>query len=247
MTVRWTALLFRLPERQGDYTMAIKNMVRIPPVPADDLEGMAGWLESMALQGLYFDGLFYSRYFLTTFLFKEGPPAQVRYRIDPAKGTLYSDPPAGLVELYEESGWTYMGSTGRYSHIFMTKDSDLPEPYDQPEILGQALSPQVENRKRGLFLAGMLLIMDVFLFCSILHSALILRRPVWYQAVPIILLVLAITLSAQHLRMLSEQKQQFELGRPFTPHIPAHNKLRICALIILTILYSLLDLWLILR
>ena len=28
--------------------MAMKNMVRIPPVPMDDLEGMAGWLESMA-------------------------------------------------------------------------------------------------------------------------------------------------------------------------------------------------------
>lgn len=123
--------------------MGLKNMVRIPPVSLSDTIGMAEWLESMALQGMYYDGLFYSHHFLRSVLFKEGPPARVRYRIDPSPGTIYSDPPPGLVELYEEEGWVYIDSPGRFCHIFMSRNAESVEPYDTSQSLGQAMEPQL--------------------------------------------------------------------------------------------------------
>jgi len=227
--------------------MAIKNMVRVPPVPQDDLEGLAGWLESMALEGLYFKGIFYSRHFFTSYLFKEGPPAQVRYRIDPTPGTLYNEPPAGLVDLYEETGWTYMGSTGRYRHFFMTKDADLPEPFDQPETLGQAIEPQIKARKQGLLFAFGLLLLDGLLVFHILRSALVLHRPVYFQIMLILLLVLALTLSVRHLRILAKQKREFQQGRAFTPNTPTQRPLRFWLVILFAILCTIVDLWQLLR
>ena len=224
--------------------MKMENMVRIPPVPFSDLEGMAGWLESMALEGLYYDGLYYHRYFVTSILFKKGPPAQVRYRIDPSKGNLYHTPPPGLVALYEECGWKYVDSPGRFTHIFMTEDQDAPEPYYQPEILGQALNPMIKSRKYRLFLAGSVFLAELLLFCHMLYSGLLQHRSVWLHVAMFLLFAAAFVLTLLRTFRLSVWKEQLQKGQETKPYLPAKNTIRNLLLLLMSLLVVLVHAWL---
>ena len=223
--------------------MKIENLVRTPPVSFDDLEGMAGWLESLALQGLYYDGRYFSRYFFTSILFKQGPPAKVRYRIDPSKGSFYGDPPPGLVELYEESGWKYVDSPTRFCHIFMSEDQNAPEPYDQPDTLAQAMDPMIKGNHVSLFLAGVLFFAELVLLCYVIYSGITLRRPAWFYAAGVVLLVLAWTVSFLRTRRLASWKEQLEQGQETKPYLPNKNTGRMLFLVLLTVLLILVRIW----
>lgn len=222
--------------------MKIENMVRIPPVPFSDLDGMAGWLESMALQGLYYDGLYYARYFTTSVLFKKGTPAQVRYRIDPSKGNLYNVPPPALVALYEECGWKYVDSPGRFTHIFMTEDPDAPEPYYQPETLGQALNPMIKAKKHRLILAGLLFLVELLLFFEILYSGSVQQRSVWPHAAMFVVFAIGFVISLRRIFRLSAWKEQLQRGKKTKPYLPAKNTIRNLLLLLMTLL-ALVHMW----
>lgn len=220
--------------------MRPKNMVRIPPVPLSDSIAFGAWLETMALEGLYYKGLFYTYHSLQSVLFREGPPARVRYRIDPSQGSIYSDPPPGLIELYEEEGWTYVDSPGRFCHIFISRDAQAVEPYDTPQSLGQAMEPQLSARKNMLISACILFALEGFLFLYLMASR---QRPMAYRLTLLTLLGLSLHFSVLNFIQLHRQKQALDQGNQTSSYSGKRPPTRIIALVVISLFYVLVDLY----
>ena len=120
--------------------MAYRKVMMIPVSP-NDLSGIQGWLQGLAVQGLHLEACDNG-----TFVFQTKEAVQRRYRIDPSKGTTLGVATPRLMDMYQEFGWHYVDSYDRYHHVFYTDDPDAVEPFVSPEALYDGLE-RIRRRK----------------------------------------------------------------------------------------------------
>lgn len=123
---------------------------RYPPCPSYDVGCMEAWLEHMAQTGLHLDGA--SGFFAGLATFTEGPPAQVKYRLEAVTktGTLFEDndaPADEAVEMAQELGWEYVCRLRAFD-IYRSDNALAPELNTDPQLQAQGLKT-VEKRMRG--------------------------------------------------------------------------------------------------
>lgn len=130
--------------------MEPKYRHRYPPCPDYDVGCMEAWLEHMAQKGLHLDGA--SGFFLGLATFTEGPPANVKYRLEAIpKSKVFLDdnsaPDDAAVEMAEEMGWEYVCRLREFD-IYRSDDPLAPELNTDPQLQAQSLKA-VEKRMRG--------------------------------------------------------------------------------------------------
>ena len=136
-------------------------VLRWNPYPEFDLSALEGWLDRLAREGLTV------RVWLGPLaLCRRGQahPSR-RFRIQPActRESASYPPERGLMELYQEAGWTYWRNCpGGLGFLFYTDRPDAPEPYTDPESKAMALDGlrrrfrwDVIRTLAGFFLEGL--------------------------------------------------------------------------------------------
>lgn len=109
-----------------------KGIVR-KTIPVDflDMDGIEGWLEDMAAQGLHYQesGSWYA-------CFLPGEPARVRYHMEPPSRK--SGMTLQEVEDCEAMGWAYAGKFGGFE-LFRTRDQEAADFHTDPVIQSYTL------------------------------------------------------------------------------------------------------------
>ena len=190
-----------------------ESMTLMIPVSPNDLSGVQGWLQGLAVQGLVLDycgGL--------GFVFNQTQPAHLRYRIDPSKGHFVSGPPQALRDMYAEYGWSYVDTYNSTFHIFVTDDPEAVEPFSTTESLLAALE-YTKKKQTRLFVAHML--------CNIFFLWFwVSRKQFDFLAIfNVILIVTGLPTHIYHIRTLLEQEQQLKGGTPLdSPLVTQTNR-----------------------
>lgn len=130
---------------------SVKEVRRLPPCPAYDVEGMESWLTDLAREeGLLLvqDGIFAG-----VATFEKGEPRQAKYRLEaaPKPTGLLADnggePDPEAVELSRAYHWDYVGRRGDF-YIYRTDDPAARELNTDPEVQALAISA-VKKRQMG--------------------------------------------------------------------------------------------------
>lgn len=171
------------------------------PVSPNDLSGVQGWLQGLAVQGLILDSC------TGGFRFRVGESARLRYRIDPRKGHFLSGAPQSLRDMYAEYGWTYIDTYNGSFHVFVTDDPEAVEPFSTTESLIIALE-HTKKKQTRLFVLHMVCNLCFLWFW-------ISRKQFDFLAVfNIILIITGVPTHIYHIRTLLEQEQQLKGGVP---------------------------------
>lgn len=124
-----------------------KNIYRLTPCPAYDVEGMESWLESMAEQGLFLtsDGFFCGFGF-----FHEDTPRKVKYRLEASEvqGGFFADndePEEEQQELSAALGWEFVARRGEF-YIYRSFDENVRELNTDPQV--QALTLKMVQKRQ---------------------------------------------------------------------------------------------------
>lgn len=180
--------------------MAYRKALMLPVSP-NDLAGVQGWLQGLAVQGLILDSC------TGGFHFKQEQSARLRYRIDPSKGHFLSGAPQSLRDMYEEYGWTYVDTYNSCFHIFVTDNPNAVEPFSTTESLLAALD-YTKKKQTRLFVLHM--VCNLFLLWFWIS-----RKQFDFLAIfNIILLITGFPTHLYHIRTLLEQEQQLKGGVP---------------------------------
>lgn len=109
-----------------------KVIRRLAPCSQMDIERMESWLTDMAAQGWHLKdtrGLW-----SLWFVFEQGEPRNVRYRLEPGKGAFSDDQPAYMErELFKDMGWEAVTSYGKF-YIYRSLSADAPELNTDPAV-----------------------------------------------------------------------------------------------------------------
>ena len=134
---------------------------RFPPCPIYDMEAIEGWIESQALNGLKL--IKYN--LLGLFVFEKSELKAIRCRLEAAQKNHASwenaVPPAPMLELAQESGWTFVTYCGGF-YVFLNHDSTAPELNTDPGI--QALTLRFLRKRWCRSMIFMLIYLTVLLF-----------------------------------------------------------------------------------
>ena len=127
-----------------------KYLRRIVPFCSGDFPAIQSWLEDMAEKGLFFKekGLLFAK-------FEKGEPKKMRYRLDFCD-VAGCDIPDEKKELYEHSGWKFIGDYNSDLVVVCTDDPDAPEIYTDRELL---VKPLKKLAGEHLFMALVFLVM----------------------------------------------------------------------------------------
>lgn len=122
------------------------------PVPCSiyDIPGMQEWLDEMALQGLFLEKF---NHRCDRAVFRQGGPAPVRYRLDPAGKNTKKD--REREELYTQMGWKYVGRLSRLFHVYSCDNPSAPELYSDTQSLALALENVTRRRIRANLLISL--------------------------------------------------------------------------------------------
>ena len=117
------------------------SVIKLLPVGLNDIPALEHWFEEMAAKGLHLeDCLQWIAYF------KSGPPARVRYRLEPIdKFQISPHPKQAQLDLYEESGWHYVNTVWRFYYAFAATDPDAPELHTDPKIQSMTLTKLIHR------------------------------------------------------------------------------------------------------
>ncbi len=130
----------------------VKNVYRLPPCPAYDVEGMESWLSDMAAKGLVLakDGIFAG-----VAIFEKTEPWHIRYRLEAAwNGTSmwadnYGDPDEEAIEINAKYGWEYVAKRGDF-YIYRSMDEGVRELNTDPEVQALALKTVKKRRREAI-------------------------------------------------------------------------------------------------
>lgn len=127
-----------------------KYLRRIIPYGSGDIPAAQRRLEDMAGKGLFFreKGLLFAK-------FEKGEPKKMRYRLDFCD-VVGCDIPDEKKELYEHSGWKFIGDYNSDLVVVCTDDPDAPEIYTDRELL---VKPLKKLAGEHLFMALVFLVM----------------------------------------------------------------------------------------
>jgi hypothetical protein len=143
-----------IPKKEG------RNVCRLPPCPAYDVEGMESWLTDMAAKGLMLteDGIFAG-----IAVFKQGAPQHVKYRLEASQKSagMWSDdgeePDKEAVALSEKYGWAYIAKRGDF-YIYRSFSPGARELNTDPEVHAIALNTVRKRQHAAVFQAFLCLI-----------------------------------------------------------------------------------------
>lgn len=131
-----------------------KEVRRLCPCPAYDVEGMERWLTDLAREDgllLVQDGIFAG-----VATFEKGEPKQVKYRLEaaPKPTSLLADnggdPDPEAVELAREFHWEYVAKRGNF-YIYRTDDPSARELNTDPEVQALAISAVKKRQAWSIF------------------------------------------------------------------------------------------------
>lgn len=131
-----------------------KEVRRLPPCPAYDVEGMESWLTDLAREeGLLLvqDGIFAG-----VAAFEKGEPQQVKYRLEAApKSTSFlakdgGEPDPEAVELNRAYHWDYVGRRGNF-YIYRTDDPTARELNTDPQVQALAINAARKRQAGSMF------------------------------------------------------------------------------------------------
>ncbi len=159
-----------------------RNVYRLAPCPAYDVEGTESWLTDMAREGLILaeDGIFAG-----IAVFKQGAPQHVKYRLEASqKNTgMWSDdggePDKEAVALSEKYGWAYIAKRGDF-YIYRSNSPGARELNTDPEVHAIALNTVRKRQYAAAFQAFLWLIIYpiVAMRGELLLTAI--RAQTWY-------------------------------------------------------------------
>ncbi len=191
------------------------------PLPCNvyDFRGLERWLDEMALQGLFFDGISYHS---DRAFFLPGEPKAVRYRLDPV-GKKWND--VERKELYAQAGWKFEDAIPRLFYIFSCDDPDIPELHSDPQAMAYALRRTVRSARRTLWLipamlAAMLLLLLAYPGPQALLSTVILMenpRYPWFLLLFSLLMAAGLLQSFREFRRLKADQRALDLGLSPSP------------------------------
>jgi len=129
-----------------------KRVLRLPPCPPYDVEGMESWLADMAERGLMLRG---DGFFAGFAVFEKAQPCAVRYRLDaaPVQVSALTDDtsPEEAVELNRAYGWRYVARRRQF-FIYRSEAANARELNTDPAVQALALD-LVRRRERGSLIA----------------------------------------------------------------------------------------------
>lgn len=192
-----------------------KEVRRLLPCPAYDVEGMESWLTELAREeGLILmkDGIFAG---VATFQREE--PRQVKYRLEaaPKQASLWDNdaPDPEAVELSREFHWEYVARRGQF-YIYRTDDPAARELNTDPEVQALAISALKERRASSwLYLLWWLIVYPVLLLSTrsgILHT--VLEIGFWYTLFAVVIIVLSLTEGIVEFRHLRRMEKKLRAG-----------------------------------
>ncbi len=202
------------------------SIIKLIPVGLSDIPALEHWFEEMASKGLHLeDCLQWIAYF------KPGPPAQVRYRLEPIdKFQVSPTPEQEQLELYKESGWHYVNTVWRCYYAFVADDPSAPELHTDPKIQSMTLTRLINRTSASTlrfffssFLPAVFYLFSLSVFPVFWAAALYLRPTLFVLSVflaPIPFFVLLHRLIG--LRRLQRQLEQgiapeYKPGKPWFP------------------------------
>lgn len=133
-----------------DNKLAGRQIHRLPPCPAYDVEGMESWLSDQAAKGWFLtkDG-----FFAGVATLEQGTPRPAKYRLEAAQKSTSlwaedgGDPDPEQIELSERYSWEYLGKRGDF-YIYRSFDPTARELNTDPQVQAMALNA-VKKRQRG--------------------------------------------------------------------------------------------------
>lgn len=133
------------------------------PVDFRDMPALEGWLTDLASQ----QGLYFARAKTLGWMFTRHPPQPVRYRLEPVRGRKDRDPDPERVSYYRACGWEYCGAIQRYYHVYLARDPETPELYDDPVSQSYALETLERRQLREALLYLVFLVIYPILLLGI--------------------------------------------------------------------------------
>ena len=209
--------------------MAYRKVIMLPVSP-NDLPGVQGWLQGLAVQGLHLEACDNG-----TFVFQTKEYVQRRYRIDPSKGTALGVATPGLMDMYQEFGWHYIDSYDRYHHVFYTDDPDAVEPFVSPEALYDGLE-RIRRKKLISHISSILLLLVLTVWIWIAGER------TWFQKVLDGLILISISLNTYcEIKPLFHVKQNLSDSNVLNPYSlykkdPMVSKLRVISFVLVIVL-----------
>ena len=135
----------------------IRKLIYIEPLDMDHFEG---WLEEMARQGLFFEGMSW-----WGVVFRRGEPAGLRYRLEPA-GRLWS---RESKDYCRSLGWDCLGRAGQHFELYANPHPEAPELHTDPVVQSYALDLLAGRLRR--YFAG-LAVLTLLLLAAVLFPVL---------------------------------------------------------------------------
>lgn len=192
-----------------------KIIRRFPPCSYMDIERLESWLTDMAAQGWHLKEI---GIWKIVFIFEEGEPKNVRYRLEPRKGAWDGEmPEEAAQELFRDLGWEAITGFYRF-HIFRSLSADVPEL--NTDIAVQTIT--VKRLLRSTIIGGILA-----LVCIPICLWFLLEE--WYRSlvtfgwIPVNIAVIAVLYAG--VQMVIEIQQVSAITRKLKRNIPLdHNK-----------------------
>lgn len=130
-----------------------RNVYKLPPCPAYDIEGMESWLTDMAQQGFMLakDG-----FFAGIAAFERTKPQNVRYRLDAAlkETSMWAEdggePDPEALDLTETFGWEYIGIYRKF-YIYRTAIPNARELNTDPKVQAFAVKKACKSQAAVAF------------------------------------------------------------------------------------------------
>lgn len=192
-----------------------RQIYRLPPCPAYDVEAMESWLSEQAEQGLF---LIHDGFFAGVAAFAPGEPRPAKYRLEAAQKSTSmwaedgGEPDPQQVALSEKYAWEYVAKRGDF-YIYRSFDPGAREFNTDPQVQAIALRA-VRKRQRGnAFTLLWWVIAYPLFFCCTRPLATIIWMQTWLflLASAFIFWLVADQISALHaLRKLTRRLQAGE-------------------------------------
>lgn len=119
-----------------------------------EVENMESWMSSLGEQGLYPVRVYRSFGFVRC---EKGEPMPCRVRMEPAQH-VEEEAPEELCDIYEASGWEYIGTIGQLFHVFRTFDAAAPEPHTDPQLYAETMRHVVRRSICGFLITDVIML-----------------------------------------------------------------------------------------
>ena len=185
------------------------------PFDPYDIESIEAWLAGLCEKGLVPERV--TRAFVRC---RRESGEECRVRAIPAAHTREEEPPEAQRELFEAAGWTYIGTFGRFLHIFRTLDPAASEPDTDRALYAETLNRRVVGRSlRSFVFSTLLLIASAgFIVFVTLQSKTpllsLLSSGLWRIAFLSVLTVLALYFAVQQLVKALSLRHRLARGEP---------------------------------